>query len=89
MKTIMQDNTDYCFRCGRYAPTDWHHIFNAALKKKSEQYGAMIKVCRRCHEVIHTKEMAKTKALAQSKIMQVYGLSTDDFIKIFKRNYLW
>ena len=80
--------SDYCFRCSRYGATDWHHIFNAAYKKKSEQYGAMIRVCRECHEIIHTKEMQRFKELGQRKVMKHHGMTIEDFRKAFGTNYL-
>lgn len=89
-KSLFQNEfeEDFCYRCGKYNPTDWHHIFNASNKKKSEQYGAMIKVCRDCHNVIHEKEMNDVKKMGQEFVMAEYDMSVDEFRSIFGRNYL-
>lgn len=78
-----------CRRCGRPA-TDMHHIFNAALKKKSEKYGALIPLCRRCHEFYHRNETEnrKLKAKWQKKIMEDYGMSEEEWRLEFYRSYL-
>lgn len=89
-KSIFQDSftEQFCYRCGRPYPSDWHHIFNASNKKRSEKYGAMIKVCRTCHEQIHLHEMEKTKREAEQKMLDYYGWTVQDFIDIFGKNYL-
>ena len=89
-KSIFQTEfeQDFCYRCGRYAPEHWHHIFNASNKKRSEKYGAMIKVCWKCHRIIHDKEMKQTKQKAERKMLEYYGWSEQDFIDIFGKNYL-
>lgn len=97
--SIIQDDTEYCFFCGRIA-TDWHHIFNAANKKRSEEYGLMLHLCRECHSKAHggvydgkdedfTKlSMLKVKKLGQKKAMEYHGLTEDEFREIFGKNYL-
>ena len=89
-KSIFQSDfeQDFCYRCGKYGPTDWHHIFNAADKKRSEEYGAMIKVCRQCHEAIHSCEMQKYKEMAQIEIMYQNDMTEDEFRKEFGKSYL-
>ena len=89
-KSLFQNEfeQDFCYRCSKYGATDWHHIFNASNKKKSEEYGAMIKLCRDCHYIIHTSEMEQFKRLGQRKVMKTYGMTIDDFRKVFGKNYL-
>lgn len=89
-KSLFQNDYEgnFCYRCKRYGATDWHHIFNASNKKHSEEYGAMINVCRRCHEAIHRSEMAKYKAMAQQKIMTEYDMTVDEFREAFGKSYL-
>ena len=80
--------SQFCFRCGCYGATDWHHIFNASNKKQSEKYGAMIRVCRPCHNEIHKSEMLETKIMAQEKIMDYYKLTEDEFRDIFGKIWI-
>ena len=89
-KSILQTEfeQDYCYRCGRYAPTDWHHIFNSYNKKHSEEYGAMVRVCRNCHEAIHRQEMQEYKKKGQIEVMYHFDMSEDEFREIFGKSYL-
>lgn len=89
-KSIFQNSFTerFCYRCGRYGPEHWHHIFNASNKKRSEKYGAMIHVCYQCHEQIHRKEMDKYKQIGQKGVMDIYQMSEQDFREIFGRSYL-
>ena len=89
-KSLFQNEftSNFCYRCGRYGATDWHHIFNTSNKKRSEKYGAMVKLCRNCHEWVHLYEMNKYKQIAEQKILTYYDMTERDFIDIFGKNYL-
>ena len=50
--SIMTDDYETCFVCGRRA-TDWHHCLHGADKKKSEADGLMVPLCRSCHNKVH------------------------------------
>lgn len=78
-----------CERCGRPA-TERHHIFNASMRKKSEEYGAVIWLCRSCHEFYHRNEpeYRKLKAKWQRKIMKERGMTVDEWREIFHKSYL-
>lgn len=79
----------FCYLCGG-VPSDTHHIFNGAERKKSEQYGAIIQVCRRCHNEIHKNYPLREqlKKEFQHKIMVEHNLTIDEFRQVFKKNYL-
>lgn len=78
-----------CYICGKPA-TDHHHIFNAAMRKKSEKYGAVIMVCRTCHEKIHSDAELRLelKAEWQKILMEQNNWSIEDFRKEFYKSYL-
>ena len=78
-----------CELCGARA-SETHHIFNGALRKKSEEYGATIRLCRECHDAIHKNDKfrEKLKAQYQQKIMDEQGWSIEDFRKVFYKSYL-
>lgn len=86
---MKHSRSDLCYLCGGRA-TDRHHIYNGAMRSKSEQYGAVIKVCRDCHEEIHHKHELREelKKEFQHRIMQNYNLTIDEFRAIFKKNYV-
>lgn len=98
MKSIIQDDTESCFLCGRNGhgdPLEKHHVFGAYNRKWSEKYGLTVHLCgERCHR--NGKESAHQNAntaqylheLAQRKAMEVYNLSEYDFRSIFGKSYL-
>ena len=87
-----------CFLCGRNGasdPLDKHHIFNGALRPKSEKYGLYVYLCHdRCH--IFGKHSAHrypdTRLLLQQygqrKAMQEQGWTIEEFRREFYKNYL-
>lgn len=87
-----------CWLCGRNGfddPLDRHHVFNGAFKKKSEHYGAVIDLCHnRCHifgiNSVHRNPalMREIKAHFQAEIMAEHNMTTEEFIRIFGKNYI-
>ena len=83
-----------CFLCGRYTYTERHHIFNGADRKKSEKYKLVVDLCPECHRTgkyavhncIETKR--KLQRYGQQKAMIENDWNTEDFLKVFGRNYL-
>lgn len=95
MKSIIQDLEDKkCFICGSYNWIELHHIFGGANRKKSEKYGLVVYLCHDCHNeapngVHHNAErMRILRSYAQKKAMKHYGWTTQEFIKLFGKNYL-
>lgn len=91
MKSIIQEDTDYCFVCGRYG-TEIHHIlFGTANRKLSDKYGLVIGLCYEHHRgrtgVHQNRELDLTmKRVAQREFIKTY--QNEDFLAIFGRNYL-
>ena len=86
-----------CFLCGRNGstdPLDRHHIFNGAYRKKSEQYGLVVRLCHyRCHlygkYAVHNNPETRMylKHLGQQKVMEEQGWDTKRFIVEFGKDY--
>lgn len=94
MDSIIQKDTSKCFICHSQQWLEWHHIFGAALKKKSEKYGLMVRLCHYCHNeqpngVHQNKKIRLTlQRHAQRKAMERYKWTIEDFLKEFYKNYL-
>lgn len=94
MDSIIQKDTSRCFICHSRQWLEWHHIFGAALKKKSEKYKLMVRLCHYCHNeppngVHQNREIRrKLQAFSQKKAMKHYGWDKDRWIKEFYKNYL-
>ena len=96
-KSIIQEDREHCFLCGRNASADYfgldeHHVFFGALRKKSEKYGLKVYLCHdRCHlNGVHkyADMNRQVQKVVQKRAMQHYGWSVDDFRTIFGRSYL-
>jgi hypothetical protein len=83
-----------CFICGSNQWIEIHHIFGAADRKKSTEYGLVVPLCHYCHNeppngVHQNKDIRrKLQAYAQKKAMKHYGWDMDTWRSIFGRNYL-
>lgn len=95
MDSIIQKDKTRCLICGKnggYWGLDRHHVFGASNRNKSEQYGLVVWLCHdECHlNGVHKKGWVDraVKKIAQQKAMEHYGWSTEEFIKIFRKNYI-
>ena len=91
MESIISDNRQICYLCGKYGTTEAHHIFNGtANRSKSEEDGMKVYLHRVCHRWLHEHEMSdlNLKAKAQRIWMEHYGKTEDDFIKRYGVNYI-
>ena len=94
MDSIIQRDDSKCFICHSQQWLEWHHIFGAALKKKSEKYGLMVRLCHYCHNEpprgVHQNRNIRRKlqAIAQKRAMEHYGWDEERFIKEFYKNYI-
>lgn len=89
--SILQDKKE-CWFCKTIQNLHRHHCFGGANRKQSEKYGLTIYLCGYHHnlsnESVHfDKELdLLVKQMAQKKFEEIY--SHEQFMKIFKRNYL-
>ena len=98
MDSIIQKDKERCFLCGMIGyvdPLDKHHVYYGSLRSKSERYGLTIYLHHdRCHifgeNSVHknAKIDRKVKKYVQKVAMSHYGWTTEDFIKLFGKNYL-
>lgn len=78
----------YCDICLKWKTLERHHVFNGAFRNKSEEYGAVVEICRECHDDLHHRHPAKYKWLKRQwrdLLMAENGWTTEDFIREFGR----
>ena len=78
----------HCEICGKYGRLDMHHVFNKAYRKKSEKYGAVVWICRKCHDDLHHHHPSKyiwLKEQWRDRLMTENGWDRETFIKEFGR----
>ena len=81
----------WCAICHKWGALERHHVFNGAFRSKSEEYGAVVEICRECHDDLHHHHPAKyvwLKREWQDKLMAWNEWTEDDSIREFGRNYL-
>jgi hypothetical protein len=101
LKSIIQEDREHCFICGRNAHADYfgleeHHVFEGYGRRKlSEKYGLKVYICGdRCHrngkDSVHgnAKVDRAVKEVVQKRAMEYYGWTTQEFIEIFGKNYI-
>ena len=101
MGCIDSDEKGWCYRCGRAAKTERHHIFGGPNRKLSEKYGLVVHLCHSCHnEPPDGAHFSKDTADWLHRIGQQAcegsrnkeGMEWDEaraeFIKTFGKNYL-
>lgn len=93
--SIMQEDTSYCYACGKRAgKLDRHEPFGGAYRDKSKALGLWIRLCNQpCHEGStgahgDASVNAEYRRAAQRAAMETYGWTVDDFIQQFGKNYL-
>jgi len=83
-----------CPNCGTYGKHYHHHVFNGALKEKSEKYNAKVYWCWACHvtnkDSIHNNAELRSqlKKEHQIRIMEEENMTVDEFRIIFYENHL-
>ena len=94
MNSIIQEKKE-CYVCASINDLELHHcIYGNAKRKLSDKYGLVVWLCRKHHRTgkyaVHFFKPLddKLKELAQVKAMNYYNWSLDDWMKIFRRNYL-
>lgn len=88
--SIFTNDLEHCYLCKLYSnkdipKSDLHEIYDGARRQISKKYGAVIPICRTCH---NNKELTEHYKLeAQDYIMKYYNWNIEDFIKAFGKNY--
>ena len=90
LKSIMTDDWESCFLCGK-PKHQIHHVMGGSrpIKKKSEKYGLLVPLCYVCHARVHdtaSPDYYKLKKIAQADFMMQYNYGL--WMNEFKKNYL-
>ena len=91
--SIMQDDSSYCWRCGKHGSTERHEPFGNALRDKSKALGMWLPLCRECHRTAPDsahKSRATADAMRQATqqaAMLSYGWTMDEWMRRFYKNY--
>ena len=88
--SLFTDNKDECMFCENTTNLTWHEIFRGKNRANSMKYGLCLRMCIHCHERWQEDNSFNDywHKLAQIRFMQYYNKSEEDFIEIFRKNYL-
>ena len=90
MESILQTERGRCFLCGKLIDTEEHHLISGTSnRKKSEEDGLKINVCRFCHNTAHTKREVELqlKQLGQKVWEEHYG-DRQKFIRRYGKSWI-
>lgn len=88
---------DTCFLCKRNRHAgrlELHHIFGAANRKLSTEYGLCVTLCEECHRLgkhaVHqsAETMQYLHEYGQRKAMKENGWTIEQFREVFGKNYI-
>lgn len=98
MNSILTDQKEYCFFCGRPAECQHHLIFGSSNRQLSEEDGLKVPLCNLCHNMGAVKERIHDNVMAEkmSKIIGQYawelktvaaGVRPDWARELFRKRY--
>lgn len=88
--SIIYPNKNKCCLCPNTTNLTWHEIYRGRNRHNSMKYGLCLRLCINCHELYQeNKEFNDYWHIqGQKAFMKYYNKSADEFISIFKQNYL-
>lgn len=88
-KSVFYDELKICCNCGSVYQMTIHEIFEGKNRLNSMKYGFVLPLCLRCHrELQENKEFNDKWKKESQKYFENYIGTRNDFIEIFRRNYL-
>lgn len=87
-KSVFTDNLDICYLCGK-KKNDLHEVFGGRNRINSIKYNFILPLCRECHSSNQNNPIFNDYWHKQGQLYwEEFIGSREDFIKVFRRNYL-
>ena len=87
--SIMTDDLEHCYYCGR-TPVQFHHIYGGPNRKKATEDDLFIPLCWECHVKVHN-EPTQRKLMALRQLGQLEYEKThtrEEFRERYGKSYL-
>lgn len=87
-KSVFTDDLDYCYLCGK-KKNDLHEVFGGRNRINSIKFNFILPLCRECHSSNQNNAIFNDYWHKQGQLYWEKNIgSREEFIKVFKRNYL-
>lgn len=86
--SVFTDDLEHCILCGK-KKNDLHEVFGGRNRLNSIKYNLVLPLCRECHSLNQSNPFFNDYWHRQGQEYFECNIGTrDDFIRIFRRNYL-
>ena len=87
-KSVFTDDLDYCYLCGK-KKNDLHEIFSGRNRINSIKFNLVLPLCRKCHSLNQNNPFFNDYWHRHGQLYWEEHIgSREEFIKVFRRNYL-
>lgn len=90
MRSVLVDDLEHCFLCGRFGPEDMHHCISGRGRRQiADKYGLIVPLCRLCHMRLHDHGEGdlELKQMAQTYFEKHLG-TREEFREAFGKSWL-
>ena len=87
--SVFSNDKERCYLCGSSYNLTWHEIFRGANRRNSMKFGFCLRLCLNCHEEKQEDIIFNDFWHRQAQLyFEEYIGSREEFLKIFRRNFL-
>ena len=87
-ESIIQDNENQCFLCGKIGKMTKDEAFGGRNRRKSIMHKLIFYLCLICHRKATDKKEVRVKLHQVAKAKFLEGHSEKEFLKEFGKNYI-
>lgn len=87
--SVFSNDTERCYLCGSTYKLTWHEIYAGKNRQNSMKYGLCLRLCLNCHSKEQENDQFNNYWHKQGQLYWEKNIgSREEFIKVFRRNYL-
>lgn len=87
--SVFSEDTEKCYLCGSTYKLTWHEIYSGKNRQNSMKNGLCLRLCLNCHSKEQGDSQFNDYWHKQGQLYWEENIgSREEFIKVFRRNYL-
>lgn len=87
--SVFSNDTERCYLCGSTYKLTWHEIYSGKNRQNSMKNGLCLRLCLNCHSKEQEDSQFNDYWRKQGQLyLEENTGSREEFIKVFRRNYL-